>query len=162
MPEKVYFSDSSVTFEAADQLFAEIADKIIAVLPRADIEHVGSTAVPGCLTKGDLDILVRVAQEEFEHADRTLANMFDRNDGSDRTETFSAFLDSTTSPDLGVQLAIRGSKYDFFIEWKNRLRSDEELLTRFNSLKADFHGKSMSDYREAKDQFILSHIQIDE
>ena len=31
------------------------------LLPTAEIEHIGATAIPGALTKGDLDVMVRVA-----------------------------------------------------------------------------------------------------
>lgn len=33
-------------------------DRILAWLPGALVEHVGSTAVPGALTKGDVDLVV--------------------------------------------------------------------------------------------------------
>ena len=47
------------------------------LLPGARIEHVGSTAVPGSLTKGDLDICVIVDRAEFERASRVLAARFE-------------------------------------------------------------------------------------
>jgi hypothetical protein len=44
---------------AAEALFASTGAEIRALLPyAADIRHIGATAVPGCLTKGDLDIVV--------------------------------------------------------------------------------------------------------
>jgi GrpB-like predicted nucleotidyltransferase (UPF0157 family) len=42
-------------------------------LPGARVEHVGSTAVPGSLTKGDLDICVIVEGGQFERASRVPA-----------------------------------------------------------------------------------------
>ncbi|HJZ37763.1 MAG TPA: GrpB family protein [Solirubrobacterales bacterium] len=47
-------------------IFGRRRAELDGMLPGARIEHVGSTAVPGSLTKGDLDICVIVAGEEFE------------------------------------------------------------------------------------------------
>lgn len=47
------------------------------VLPAsAELEHVVATAVPGCLTNGDLDICIRIAASDFEAADNVLARSF--------------------------------------------------------------------------------------
>jgi len=42
--------------------------RLQALIPGARIEHVGSTAVAGSLTKGDLDICVIVDAEHFDAA----------------------------------------------------------------------------------------------
>ncbi len=34
-------------------------------VPDADVQDMGSTAIPGVLTKGDVDVNVRVAGEDF-------------------------------------------------------------------------------------------------
>jgi GrpB-like predicted nucleotidyltransferase (UPF0157 family) len=46
--------------QAARAAYAEHRARIAEVLPNAEIEHVGATSVPGALTKGDVDLLVRV------------------------------------------------------------------------------------------------------
>ena len=33
--------------------------EVVALLPAAEVEHVGATAVPGALTKGDVDLAFR-------------------------------------------------------------------------------------------------------
>jgi GrpB-like predicted nucleotidyltransferase (UPF0157 family) len=64
---------------------------LVARLPAtADVRHIGATAVPDCLTKGDLDIVVRVPSDDFADADTALATLFARNEGSIRTEGFSS------------------------------------------------------------------------
>lgn len=53
--------DPEVARGAAETLFRMVASELAAVLPSsAEVLHIGATAVPGCLTKGDLDIAVRV------------------------------------------------------------------------------------------------------
>lgn len=120
----------------------------------ADIRHIGATAVPGCLTKGDLDIVVRVAAADFAAADVVLAARFARNTGSTHTDTFSAFEDADTSPHLGVQLAVVGSPDDCFHTFAEALKRDPQLLTEYNILKQSFDGQPMDVYRAAKSAFI--------
>lgn len=99
---------------AAQELFVQIAPTLRNMLRSADIRHVGATAVAGCLTKGDLDIVVRIGAEDFIAADATLGAHFARNTGSVRTNTFSSFEDRSTTPHLGIQLTVVGAPYDFF------------------------------------------------
>lgn len=124
-------------------------------LPKsAVIEHVGATAVPGCLTKGDFDICIRVDPEDVEAAQRHLARRFERNPGSVRSGTFSAFMDDERIPPLGVQLVAKGSDLDFFVRFRDRLRENANLLSSYNELKRRFEGRDMEEYRSAKADFI--------
>lgn len=159
MSELVHFSNSPDVFQSAGRLFADIESRINAHLPNVEIRHVGSTAIPGSLTKGDLDVLVRVSQSDFQAADRILEAMFDRNMRSDRTDTFSAFMDSSTSPELGVQLVVAGTEFDTFSRWVEQLASDRDLRAAYDDLKARYDGKGMSEYCEAKSEFIAEHIR---
>src|SRR5262245_17533537 len=94
--------------EAAEALFAVVASELISVLPAsAEVLHVGATAVPGCLTKGDLDIVVRVDRMDFAASEALLAKRFSRNVGSIKTDEFAAFEDADRSPHLGVQLTTK-------------------------------------------------------
>ena len=49
-------------------LFLELQSEISAVLPSAQIEHIGSSSVPGAISKGDLDIYVGVDPQAHESA----------------------------------------------------------------------------------------------
>jgi GrpB-like predicted nucleotidyltransferase (UPF0157 family) len=154
----VRFSRAPEVFAKADRLYAEVAPRIAAVLPAADIHHVGSTAVPESLTKGDLDIVVRVSVNDFAEAEAVLESMFARNTGSFRSDEFAAFLDSSTDPELGVQLVVAGSKVDHFLQWRALLERDPNLRREYDELKRRFDGKSMDAYREAKAQFIAERL----
>jgi len=139
----------------AQRLFAATLTLLRARLPAsADIRHIGATAVPGCQTKGDLDIVVRVREEDFAGADASLAALFDRNEGSVRTDTFSAFEDGTTSPHLGIQLTVIGGPSDDFHLFVETLAKSARLVDEYNELKRSFDGHAMDDYRKAKDRFV--------
>lgn len=153
------FKNDARVFEAAAQLFDQLRTQLETLLPWADIQHVGATAVPGSLTKGDLDIVVRVTTEKFATSDRILEGLFDRNTGSDRTNEFSAFEKKESDPQLGVQLVGIGSKHDCFHTWVNLLTNDTHLLDAYNRLKRDYAGGEMETYRKAKSTFIETRLR---
>jgi GrpB-like predicted nucleotidyltransferase (UPF0157 family) len=158
MSNERYFilqSDLERTRAAAERLYAEIASRLRGLLPcSADIRHIGATAIDGCLTKGDLDVVVRVEQQNFLPSDDALASQFSRNVGSIRSASFSAFEDSTTSPHLGIQLTAIGGPEDFFHLFVEALKRDAALVAEYNALKQKFDRRPMTDYRSAKDDFV--------
>lgn len=158
-PDFSLHPDAERARAAADALFEKTADALLRLLPvSADIRHVGATAVPGCITKGDLDIVVRVAATDFAAADAVLAARYSRNQGSARTDTFAAFEDDAVEPHLGIQLAVIDSADDFFHQFAYALRENSDLLARYNALKKSFDGRPMAEYRAAKDEFIAATL----
>ena len=158
MSNVVRFSCAADVFAKADVLFRKVEADLRACLPDADIHHVGSTAIPGSLTKGDLDVLVRVHRESFERAEDVLAGMYDRNTESSRTSGFSAFMDISTDPELGIQLVVIDGAEDTFLVWRQKLRSDTLLRQEYDDLKRAYEAKPMDDYRKAKARFITRHL----
>jgi GrpB-like predicted nucleotidyltransferase (UPF0157 family) len=160
--ELVHFADESNVRQAANWLFEEQKARILTVLPGADIQHVGSTAVPGSLTKGDLDIQVRVPAADFEKAVAALSKMYGLNDGSIQTDFFRAFQDDTLTPPLGVQLTVIGSEYDFFWKFRDAMLANPSYVEMYNQLKRHFHGKDMEAYRAAKHDFFRRLMETPE
>jgi GrpB-like predicted nucleotidyltransferase (UPF0157 family) len=146
--------------EQVGTLFARRRAELVELLPGARIEHIGSTAVPGSLTKGDLDICVIVEGEEFERASRSLAERFEIH----QPENWSATLASFTAPsedgiDVGVQLVPAGSADErHFVGWRDRLRSDPELRARYDELKRRHQDGGMDAYRGAKERLIRASV----
>ncbi|NQX71659.1 GrpB family protein [Paenibacillus alba] len=151
--EIVNFSEQSIFHEKAQKLFLEQKVIIEALLPKADVQHVGSTAIPNSLTKGDLDIQVRVKQEEFLSAVHVLSQLYSINDGSISTDSFRAFNDELTDPPLGVQLTIINTEFDFFWIFRDVLLKNDNYRVKYDELKKDFDGKEMDDYRKGKNTF---------
>lgn len=150
--------DDAAARAAADALFASVHAGLAAMLPpTADVRHIGATAVAGCITKGDLDIVVRVQQDDFPPAEATLAGRLQRNLGSHRSASFAAFEDSATTPHLGIQLVAVGSECDDFHLFTEALRADPRLVEEYNRLKREWHGRPMDDYRQAKGA-LISHV----
>jgi GrpB-like predicted nucleotidyltransferase (UPF0157 family) len=88
MADDLYFSvpDVEGACARAEALYNRVYAALQAVLPgTAIVQHIGATSIPGCLTKGDLDIVVRVQAGDFDQVDAILEGMFARNTGSVRT-----------------------------------------------------------------------------
>jgi GrpB-like predicted nucleotidyltransferase (UPF0157 family) len=139
--------------ERAEEAFRVHHARLFSLLPYADIQHVGSTAIPGARTKGDLDIQVRVPPERFAQAEAVLAEHYARNEGNERTSEFASFQDETLEVPLGIQLTAMGGSCDFFARARDLLRADAKLLAEYDALKARWDGKPMDAYREEKGAF---------
>lgn len=154
-PAILRLADPDASARAASRLFARVQAELGACLPaEAAIEHVGATAVPGCLGKGDLDIAVRVSADRFAACRAVLGRRYADNPGSVRTAAFAAFGDEDTDPPLGIQLVAAGSELDVFVRFRDRLRADPRLVEGYNALKRAHAGRPMATYRAAKDAFI--------
>ena len=150
----VEFVNENEVRAAVLAVFDELRVVLAALFPDAAIEHVGSTSIAGTITKGDLDICVLVEQADFNQADQILARHFARNVGSDLPDALSSFVDASRRVPVGVQLVVRGSRADFFVQWRELLRGSRELRDAYNELKSRWHGRSHDDYRVAKSDFI--------
>ncbi len=136
--------------------FADHSARIARVLPEAAIEHVGSTAIPGALTKGDLDLLVRTPAERFAGAVAALRDRYAVHQPENWTPTYASFADrGSHDPPVGVQLVVAGSADDaLFAPFRDALIADPQLLAQYNALKRGLDGAEYDDYTDAKQAFI--------
>jgi hypothetical protein len=65
---------------------------IAEALPGVDAREVGSTAVPGVIGKGDLDLLVRVPADTFSATRAALDLLFPRNPDQLSNERYQGYL----------------------------------------------------------------------
>ena len=157
--DRVEFIDEPAIRSIVNAVFESLNATLTALLPDARIEHVGSTSIPGSVTKGDLDICVQVEQSAFSEADRILSERFARNVGSDQSASLSSFVDNALPVPVGVQLVALGGNEDFFLRWRDLLRSSPEILAQYDHLKRRWHGRSHAGYRKAKSTFIEQMLQ---
>ena len=151
--ELVHFVPEAEVRAEVDRLWQSEHKKLLRLLPRADIQHVGSTAVPGSLTKGDLDIQVRVPTADFADAEAVLAGHYQPNTKSDRAPGFASFTDEKAHPSLGVQLTAIDSAEDRFYRFRDVLRAHPPLREAYDTLKRGWEGRSMAGYRAEKAAF---------
>jgi GrpB-like predicted nucleotidyltransferase (UPF0157 family) len=160
--ERVHFLEQSRFHEQSEKMFLEQKEKILRLLPEADVQHVGSTAIPNSITKGDLDIQVRVPAELFTDAVEKLSTLYAINEGSVQTDYFRAFQDDTAVPPLGVQLTAIGSELDIFWKFRDVLLANDAYRAEYDELKKAYEGESMEAYREAKRRFFARLMETPE
>lgn len=151
----VHFRPMEDIRHIADAEFEKRKQQLLELMPYADVQHVGSTSIPGALTKGDLDIQVRVAEGEFEAAKALLRKYFRPNHEYEIwSESFASFEDyDNIDIPLGIQLTIKDSVYDEFHLVRELFRSSPELLERYNELKRSVDGRPYSEYRKRTRDF---------
>jgi GrpB-like predicted nucleotidyltransferase (UPF0157 family) len=131
--------------------------RLRALVPAARIEHVGSTAIAGALTKGDLDICVLVDAPGFLVATETLSAAYLVHQPENWTEGLASFI---APPEDGIEIGIQlvtlgGVEEEWFIGWRERLRSDPALRARYDRCKEEHRDAPVEAYRESKERLIL-------
>jgi GrpB-like predicted nucleotidyltransferase (UPF0157 family) len=147
--------------EAAFAAFDRHREQVLRLLPDAEVEHVGATSVPGALTKGDLDVLVRVHASEFARAVAVLRNAYAIHQPHNWTPTLASFHDPASSaPPVGVQLVVARSASDaLFGPFRDALIADPALLAEYNELKLRLDGESYERYTTTKGAFVEDVLQ---
>jgi GrpB-like predicted nucleotidyltransferase (UPF0157 family) len=152
--EKVSFLPDSSFRHKVYPLFEELKLDLQLIIPGGDIQHVGSTAIPGSLTKGDLDIQVRIAASQYQAAKACLCERYDINTGGFAADDAISFEDYSRDTPVGVHLTVIGGSCDSQFLFRDLLNSQEQLREAYNELKLSFEGKSMTSYRDAKAEFV--------
>ncbi len=128
--------------------------KVHELLPKARVEHIGSSSIPNAISKGDLDILVCVNKAELESAAQALTLLnFREKENTLRTDEL-CMLESLDD-DVAFQVVAKGAEFELFISFRDKLRSNPSLVSSYNELKLGCEGMTHCDYREIKSTFIV-------
>ncbi|MGK3628169.1 GrpB family protein, partial [Acinetobacter sp. A11] len=136
------------------QLFNSYQKEISTLLPFAKIEHIGSSAIPNAISKGDLDIYVEVKSDQFEFAIEQLKTLnFIEKQNTLRTHEL-CMLESLNDDDVAFQIVVSGSIFTFFLAFKNKLIESPTLVNEYNQLKLQCSHLDPDQYRTIKSDFI--------
>jgi len=136
------------------QLFNSYQKEISTLLPFAKIEHIGSSAIPNAISKGDLDIYVEVKSDQFEFAIAQLKTLnFIEKQNTLRTHEL-CMLESLNNDDVAFQIVVTDSVFTFFLTFKNKLISSPTLVNEYNQLKLQCSHLDPDQYRTIKSDFI--------
>jgi GrpB-like predicted nucleotidyltransferase (UPF0157 family) len=145
----------TVYLPRAEQVFDEVRQQLSAALPDARVDHVGSSAIPGAISKGDIDICVAVRADRFEAGLQVLAGLgYHEAENTLRTPQLCMLKSRRCDIDLALQLIEAGSRFEFFLRFRDALRAAPSLVTEYNELKTAHGPQGAPAYREAKDGFI--------
>ncbi len=119
------------------------------------MRQTGGTSLSEALTKGDLDIHVRVPAEDFASARDALAQIYERYCLEMWTPGFATFVMPNAPIPTGVAPTAIGSGHDrrFVAAWE-RLAREPRLLCEYNTLKRKHEGTANYEgYRAEKSAF---------
>jgi GrpB-like predicted nucleotidyltransferase (UPF0157 family) len=139
---------------AVDEVVVKLEKSLRALLPTCQIEHIGATSMPDGLTKGDVDINIRVSQDDFPRTVETLRNHFPVAQAHNWTESFASFSDTSLALPVGLQVTVLGSPDDFLVPLRDLMRRDAELRHRYDRVKRDAASLGADGYWAAKNALL--------
>ncbi|MXY54781.1 MAG: GrpB family protein [Gammaproteobacteria bacterium] len=140
---------------AATHLFERVAEEVRRHVPESRIEHVGASAVPGAISKGDLDVFVGVPRERFEQTIGALGHLgYSVKADTLRTESLCMLETHRYPTAVALQVVENGSRFEMFLTFRDALRRDAALLCQYNDLKRACEGLGEDCYRTRKAAFI--------
>ncbi len=105
-------------------------------------------------TKGDVDVNIRVEERTFEYAVSLLREHYEVAQFANWTPTYASFSSDRYELPLGIQVTVSGSADDFLLDLRDRMRSEPELLRRYDEIKLGAATRGPDAYWEAKNDFL--------
>jgi len=152
----------SITLKTSNELlplvqsiYQRLFARIWLLLPDAELHHIGATAVPGALTKGDIDILLRILPSDFPAVVVALKQHFQIKQPANWTPEFASFGDDTTyALPVGIQVVVKDSSADFLLFLRDYFVENSAALTEYNRLKTAHCKDGQEAYWNAKNEFL--------
>jgi len=142
--------------EAAHAILRRERDRLQGLLAQPhQLLLVGGSSVPGALTKGDVDLHLRVAASDFAPVVATLRTVYEVVHPEIWQATLATFEVAAPLP-TGVAVTPAGSEHDvrFTRTWE-RLAADPELVRDYNDIKLR-HRDDPEEYERRKSAFFDS------
>jgi GrpB-like predicted nucleotidyltransferase (UPF0157 family) len=132
----------------------EVARSLVEIGVPGDVVLTGATSIPGALTKGDVDLHLRVGPADFQDAVERLSRVYEVGSPHAWAATLAVF-DVPRARATGLAVTPVGSGHDvrFTTTWQ-ALRRDPALLQTYNALKRRASGTD--GYEDAKAAFFTS------
>jgi hypothetical protein len=147
--ERLQWSDTIL--DDARRVLRRVERELTRARVAGEVVVTGPASMPGVLTKGDLDLQLRVPPDQFDVAVRRLSEIYARASVHAWAATLAVFDVSAAEP-AGLAVTPIGSPHDrrFTSTWL-RLRSEPDLLREYNTIKTDFYGTA--EYESRKSAF---------
>ncbi len=143
-----------------NNLYALLSKELQAVLPDARIEHIGSSAVRGSISKGDLDVFVGVEQSYFDQALTLIKTLnFHEKEGTFRSHELCMLVTDKFNYDVAIQLIANNSEFEDFLKFRDLLRANYELVKEYNEVKMLAQSLDENEYRQKKSSFITKILK---
>ena len=134
----------------AQAIHAEIRDQLRPVLPPHELVLTGGSSVPGTVTKGDVDLHLRVSATDFDTTVAVLTTLYAVVLPEIWQPTLATFAVPGTALPTGIAVTPVDSEHDvrFRRTW-HLLSTNPHLLAEYNAMKVAGEG----DYEQRKSAF---------
>ena len=137
------------------RILESVSARLRGLVPDAEFHHIGATAIPGSLTKGDLDVLLLVSPARFQATVDLLRQHFVVKQPMNWTSEFASFGDDLGYElPLGIQVVVKDSSADFLLFLRDYFVANPDALAEYNRLKSAHAQEGPEDYWKAKDAFL--------
>ena len=141
---------------AAGLIVADLRTRLEALLPGLEVHHVGATALPASVTKGDVDVVVRVSSAQFSVLVEALKPRFTEKQRENWTPEFASFGDEGSyALPVGVQV-VRDSENDVFVFLRDYFIAHPDQVREYDRVKAEHASEGPQAYWRAKEAFLSS------
>ncbi len=139
-----------------ERMLNRVFAQLRVLVPEAELHHIGATALPGAVTKGDVDVLVRVSPARFQPAVALLRQHFSVKQPGNWTAEFASFGDDAGYDlPVGIQVVVKESSADFLLFLRDYFIATPEALSEYNRLKIAHADEGPEAYWKAKDEFLV-------
>lgn len=116
---------------------AEMTVELVKHLPRAEIEHIGSTSVPGLPAKPVVDLAVGVAADEILHSARALARCGFDLEGGRAEHAWLSYPNRSARAFVAHIFEFQGEEWIKRLRFRDILLTDEKSRERYLETKRD-------------------------
>jgi hypothetical protein len=154
--------EASALLPQARRIHALERRRLLALIPDGELLLTGSTSLPGMLTRGDVDLHLRVPAARFEAAVAVLRERYTLVHPDIWTDGFATFETAAYDLPTGIALTAIDDEHDrrFRQTWE-RLANDPDSVERFNAAKRSHDQGDAAVYEAAKSAFVAS-LDVDE
>ena len=143
-------------------MFEDQRQKMLSWAPGVDVIHVGSTSFDGGLSRGDVDIQIRVEPAGYAEALAAIAPHYVVNPDGYTSEDAASFKDDDLDPPVGLILTAMDGSGDHLWRFRDALVARPDLAAEYSSIKARHHDGSLKAYRADKHLFVRKVIRTRE
>jgi hypothetical protein len=131
---------SDELLEQARQIHERVRRRLLDLEVPGTLLLTGGTSVAGALTKGDVDLHLRVPPPEFERAVERLVTVLEPAERQIWQPTLAVFAVAEELP-TGLAATPLGPEHDrrFTLAWQ-RIAEDAAALAEYNRIKREHHG----------------------
>jgi GrpB-like predicted nucleotidyltransferase (UPF0157 family) len=138
-----------------ERILDGLGSSLRALVPDFEPQHIGATSIRGAVTKGDVDVQLRVTRERFPAIVELLTRHFAVKQPANWSSEFASFGDDDRyALAVGIQVVVIDASEDSFLFLRDYFLRNPDALEQYNRLKVAAAPDGPEAYWKAKDAFL--------